>query len=286
MNSPVADFLSRLLAELNAGNDLLLGEAIRKFAFDDRVVRAARGDLEKYNRTKKQIAAFNGIFNRGFYLWPMHLTAGRLDSLFRPAILHDVEVTWARPSTEVELAFEHIGACFSEMMEALRCNRIAVVDMDNNPIHSSLWRRPRITIHLETSDLYEIGMEHWSRENPNNGLLRRGLRLSLPLASAGAPIASASTATSLETHPNIRHDKSKHDGTTSKAAAQERCTAWLIGEMKKSPKHRPKPKDDYWNEARKLFHGLSERSFVKAWSDAASTTGAKWSAPGRPKSVR
>lgn len=184
----IADFPSRQLINSNDLDDLLLGEVIRKFVFDDPVVQAARSDLATYNRTKRQLAAFSGLFERGFYLWPLNLTAGGLDDLFRPAVCQDEEWSkerWVKAygplSREIEMAFEHIATLFAAMMGAFRSNRTAVVDMDNNTVHTSLWRRPNITIELTTSDLYEIGMEQWRRlDNPGGSLLRRGLRLLLP----------------------------------------------------------------------------------------------------------
>jgi hypothetical protein len=293
MHSSIPDFLSRLLAELNVDNDLTLGESLRKFAFDDCLVQAARGELQKYNRTKRQIAAFNGIFNRGFYLWPFNLTVSKLDDLFRPPTLQDEEwpkerwvKTYGPLSPRIEAAFKHVEGSFAEMSKLFRSGRIGVTDEDNNVVTAAALLRRDNTINLETSDLYEMTMELWRRENLNNGLLRCGLRLSLPLAPVGAPITSSPAAASLEAHLNNRHDQSKHDGTKSKASAVERCTTWLISEMNKSPKHRPKAKNEYLKDAETHFQGLSKRGFEKAWADAISATSANWSAPGRPRSVR
>jgi hypothetical protein len=63
---------------------LLLGEALQKFALDDPLVEAARHELARYNRTKNQIAAFDAIFNRGPFRWPVNLPVEELDDLFRP----------------------------------------------------------------------------------------------------------------------------------------------------------------------------------------------------------
>jgi hypothetical protein len=77
-------------------------------------------------------------------------------------------------------------------------------------------------------------------------------------------------------------DPGKHDGTKYKKSAEDRCLKWLIGEMKKSPQQRPMPKGKYREEAQKRFSGLSERSFITAWSRAVKETRSAWSAHGRP----
>ena len=71
----------------------LLGDLVRSFVFESPEVQAAREILRAYNRTKAQIAAFDGVFNRGLYLWPLHLTFKHLNGLFRPHVLADEEWT-------------------------------------------------------------------------------------------------------------------------------------------------------------------------------------------------
>jgi hypothetical protein len=186
----VADVPSCPVFDTDALDGLLVGEVIRKFAFDSPIVQAARPDLAAYNRTKRQHAAFNGIFEGGFFLWPLNLTVSALDGFFRPAILHDEEVRWGPLPQGLEAAFAHVAGSFSLVMQALGTNRVALVDMNNNPVHASLWRGPGITIDLKTSDLYEIGMEQWRQDNPGGGLLRRRLWLSVPV-SAAAPSENA-----------------------------------------------------------------------------------------------
>ncbi len=65
------------------------------------------------------------------------------------------------------------------------------------------------------------------------------------------------------------------------------CFTWLRDLMSESIDKKPKPKQDYWAEARKKWpNTLTERSFERAWSDAVAETKAfAWSSPGRmPKS--
>jgi hypothetical protein len=155
----VADVPSCPVFETDALDGLLVGEVIREFAFESPIVQAARADLATYNRTKRQHAAFNGIFEQGFFLWPLNLTVGHLDCLFRPAILHDEEASWGPLPPETEAAFAYVSACFASVVAAARKSRINVVDIDDKPIHASVWPRRGITIDLKMSDLYEIGME-------------------------------------------------------------------------------------------------------------------------------
>ena len=162
---------------------LLVGEAIRELAFHHPLVQAARSDLSTYNRTKGQLAAFSGIFNCGSFLWPLNLTVGDLDGFFRPQILHDMEHSWGPLPAETKAAFHHIAACFASIAKAVRTNTINVLDMDNKPVHATVWQRPGIVINLNTSDLYDV---------VNGSVpLRRGLWLSV--ASVPSPAAETSS---------------------------------------------------------------------------------------------
>jgi hypothetical protein len=44
----------------------------------------------------------------------------------------------------------------------------------------------------------------------------------------------------------------------------------------------PKPKNDYWDEARQRWANLTRKEFDLAWLAASKQTGAKWSQPGAP----
>jgi hypothetical protein len=132
-----------------------VGEAIQKLAFHHPLVRAAQSNLSTFNRTKGQLDAFNGIFNCGYFFWPLHLTVGDLDGFFRPPVLHDQEISWGQLPPETEAAFAHISTCFASIVKAARTNIIKVVDMDNKPVHAAVWQRRDIVINLNTSDLYD-----------------------------------------------------------------------------------------------------------------------------------
>lgn len=284
----VADIPSGPVIEIEADahDRSLVGEVIGKLAFENPIVQAARADLATYNGTKRQHAAFNGIFERGFFLWPLNLTVGHLDSLFRPAILHDEEVSWDPLSPETEAAFAHISACFASIVGAARTNRINVVDMDDKPVHASVWRRSGVTIDLKMSDLYEIGMEQWRRDNAGGDPLRRGLYIlhPVPAETANSPIANA--VVSSGDHPpaaNPSLDVPSQGPTKSPIAAGDKCKNWLVGMMKKSPK-RPKTKPEFFEDAKQRFGGISYRSFEKEWHNALKEVpGCRWAAQGRPK---
>src|ERR1700733_10493316 len=123
----VADVPSCTLLEPAVFDGVLVGDAIGRLAFDHPIVQAARADLATYNRTKRQHAAFNGIFEHGFFLWPLNLTVGSLDGFFRPAILHDEEMSWGPLPRELEAAFAHIAGSFASIMEALRTSSVSLV---------------------------------------------------------------------------------------------------------------------------------------------------------------
>lgn len=77
------------------------------------------------------------------------------------------------------------------------------------------------------------------------------------------------------------------------ANAEIECCKWLIDRMNADPSHTRKPKLEWYRAACKQFPGLGNaknavpsKSFVRAWTAAISSTGAKWNAPGRKKSNR
>jgi hypothetical protein len=283
----VADIPSGSVIEADALDCLLVGEIIGKLAFDSPIVQAARADLATYNRTKRQHAAFNGIFERGFFLWPLNLTVSHLDGFFRPAILHDEEVSWGPLPPETEAAFAHISACFASIVGAARTNRINVVDMDDKPVHASVWRRSGITIDLKMSDLYEIGMEQWRRDNAGGDPLRRGLYIlhPVPAETANSPMANAVISSGDDpptANPSL--DVPAQGSTKSPIAAGDKCKNWLVGLMNKSPKDRPKTKAEFFEDAKRRYGGISYKSFEKEWHNALKEVpDCRWAAQGRPK---
>ena len=214
----VADVPSCPVLETDALDGLLVGEVIRKFAFDHPVVQAARGDLRRYNKTKTQTAAFSSIFERGFFLWPLNLTFGSLNWCFRPTIRDYLEVDekkeWGPRSPEIDAAFAHIIGRFGSITEAVQTNKIKLVNMHNNPVHPSLWRQPGIAIDLQTSDFYkvylkpsdpyEVGSRPWLKDDPANVLLFRGSRVELPAAEPISMLAKAKVAS-----PPLRTQKKR-----------------------------------------------------------------------------
>jgi hypothetical protein len=66
---------------------------------------------------------------------------------------------------------------------------------------------------------------------------------------------------------------------------QQDCFRWLLGQMRDSPRCRPKPKEAFRVEAKSKFPLLSVRQFNKAWDDSINESGAfEWSKAGRPAS--
>jgi hypothetical protein len=69
------------------------------------------------------------------------------------------------------------------------------------------------------------------------------------------------------------------------AAAETRCQAYLVAEMRRSPNRQPKPKRDFLADGQARFPGLSERAFERAWAKAKELTGAAgWGKAGRRSS--
>jgi len=70
-------------------------------------------------------------------------------------------------------------------------------------------------------------------------------------------------------------------------AAEIRCQAYLVAEMRRSPERQPKPKRNFFADRQARFPGLSARGFERAWANAKKLTGAaRWGRPGRPSTFR
>ena len=70
-------------------------------------------------------------------------------------------------------------------------------------------------------------------------------------------------------------------------AAEMRCQAYLVAEMRRSPERQPKSKRNFFADCQARFAGLSERAFERAWANATRATGvAGWGRPGRRSTSR
>jgi hypothetical protein len=270
------DFRSYLLDDVGSrrgGDAVPLGDVIRTYVFGAPVVRAAYDCFPgNHKETKAQLAVFNGIFNRGPYLWPVPLTANILDCLFRPNVFKDEEMSlkWAPLPTELAQAFEHIGNCFAAMMDAFRSGKVAVVDLDGNQIPIFLWRRPGLRLDVLKSDLYEIDANSEHILHPE------------PAGTVSSPTASAIVGDPATGSPSVA--LSTKEAKEPVIAAGGRCLNWLIDLMLASPLRGPKTKEQYLEEARSRFGQVSGRSFDQTWSDAIRRVpGCKWNAQGRRK---
>jgi len=71
-------------------------------------------------------------------------------------------------------------------------------------------------------------------------------------------------------------------GAGSTINTERDCCAWLVTKMEESPYRKPKPRDQYWADAKREFRTLAKRQFVRAWERAIQESGAvSWSRAGR-----
>jgi hypothetical protein len=194
--------------EPEALDGLLIGEAIRQFAFDDPAVQAIRNTL-RYS--KKQSAVFESLFENGFFLWPVHASTDDLARILYPAIriVRDEEHEMGDPPAEVMLAATTIAAVLSQIVGFLLEKELLAHDEHNNEFDR--WGRPGLLIDVETSDLWDS----------SRSVLRKSLQLSVPIKSLRT--AASKTASTASTRPNVSAppDGRKHSGGRSRERREQ-----------------------------------------------------------------
>jgi hypothetical protein len=194
--------------EPKALDGLLIGQAIRQFAFDDPAVQAI-GNTLRYS--KKQSEAFESLFKNGFFLWPLHASADDLARILYPAtrIVRDEEHAMGDPPEKVMLAAKTIAAVFSQIVGFLLTKELLAHDEQNKEFNR--WGRPGLTIDVETSDLRDF----------SGSVLRKSLQLSVPITSQRT--AASKIASTASTRPNVSAppDDRKHRGGRSRERREQ-----------------------------------------------------------------
>jgi hypothetical protein len=152
--------------EPEALDGLLIGQAIRQFAFDDPAVQAIGNTLR---HSLKQSAAFASLFEKGFFPWPLHASADDLARILYPAtrIVRDEEQKMGDPPEKVMLAAKTIAAVFSQIVGFLLTKELLAHDEQNKEFNR--WGRPGLTIDVETSDLRDFSgsvLRRYNRATP------------------------------------------------------------------------------------------------------------------------
>jgi hypothetical protein len=200
--------------EPEALDGLLIGQAIRQFAFDDPAVQAIRNTL-RYS--KKQTEAFQSLFENGFFLWPLDASADNLARILYPAIriVRDEEHEMRDPPEEVMLAAKTIAAVFSQIVGFLLEKELLAHDEQNNEFDR--WGRPGLAIDVETSDL----------RDSSGSVLRKSLRLSVPITSQRT--AASKIASTASTRPDVSAppDGRKHRGGRRSRERRDRVKSIL-----------------------------------------------------------
>ena len=319
MNDPTAANPAPFAAADLGG--LLIGEAFLKFVIRDPVVQAYRAKLlaEVPSESSKWIKFFEkGMFlcSVPLPLWPLTISADELAwlSIVRPSPQNSWEAAcvrrneeryfWGRvrvvkyDANERATYFDKTGAIFRRYQSPreptpavrgactvvadrlnfffgfLKRGEVVAVDMDGRKVSRAAWvrRELAITVGDYGSDLFDVSdLFGANGKHP----LHRGLMLRVASADGATGSGAVSAAEPLAAvRPTV--------------AAETACEKWLAEEMRASPRMRPKPKDNFFQEAQKSFKGLSRRAFERAWANAIRATDAKWSHPGptRDRSAR
>ena len=173
----------------------------------------------------------------------------------------------------VRLANAHLARRFGNLISLFADEKVTICGLENGqpPISSVpgvLWRHKDIFVDIDTGDLLRL-----DRSAEKLELLYAALTVTrMPASAIASQVASI-----------IQFPKSAQQSSSAKAVAE--CRNWLVGEMRKSPLYRPKPKAAYFNAARVRWGGkLSGRGFQSAWAEAVRIADAPaWSAPGAPR---
>jgi hypothetical protein len=124
-------------------------------------------------------------------------------------------------------------------------------------------------------------------EPPGQSATIKGQRFSGRPAWNGASFVDANELWRLleEIRGWSRDVKAQRTVSPSSNKAKTGCLEALTEAMKQSPARRSKRKDDWFEEMRKRFPGLSRHSFDVAWDQAVDRADAPaWTRGGRPKS--
>jgi hypothetical protein len=179
-----------------------------------------------------------------------------------------------------------LAARFAKLMQFLSEGRLVAEGVPKDGgrsvlIPRSIWQRDRTYIDLENGGLVEMDPRAKDETTALSRPIFTGLMLFKPAAGYHVP-----ESPEVDVHPiRTRTATAGARGVVTKITSRNECTRWLCDLMRGSPEGKPKPKDDYWQDARKSWpRTLSERAFLKAWDDAVVELGAdNWSKGGRPR---
>ena len=145
----------------------------------------------------------------------------------------------------------------------------------------SIWQRRGILVNFETGDLHELRHSAVDIEDAVSEPIFKALMVAKPWPAA-FEVAREPANIARQSRPRPR-PSGKTTNRTAKAT--DDCRLWLATEMKRSPDAKPKPKAEYFNDAKSRFDSdLPWRRFDLAWRTAIAQTGAEaWSYPGAPR---
>jgi hypothetical protein len=156
--------------------------------------------------------------------------------------------------------------------------RSGQVEARGHPVHPghgisiphTIWSHPDFMFSLKTGDVFEVNRD-WRGEDGIDWLIKRWVGVLVHRPQTTEPSVSRQVDATSVTKPE---ELVESDDQIS-------CQTMLIRLMK-AHSRAPKPKNDYWNEARQRWPDLSRKEFDLAWLAAGKQTGGKWSQPGAP----
>ena len=211
----------------------------------------------------------------GQQIWP--LSYGNETSLANPIGALIVNSDANRAS--VRAADLVMAKRFGRLVHLFATGAIEAVGIPSNGgvptrVPRAMWIR-RAELDLANGDLGEFVDEGDIR--PIFKPLFSGLMLHMPTQVTNA----------LESMPPRKVASKSSARTKSNIDAEQEFRTWLSGEMVKSPNFKPKPKRDWFEEARRRWPGkISEMRLKMIWSECIHATGAHaWSHSGAPKRI-
>jgi hypothetical protein len=233
-------------------------------------------DIENRKRVRtdrRQAPSVTHVFDEGRFpdgnnslRWPTNgLLGSYLIELMRKTPPTDLIIYRPLPP-QIEASARRLVSLANRFFDFLRSGEVIASGIyaasgADIPVSKAHWARRGMFIDLCNSDLLE---------EVNGQLTPRWT--GLILSAATSPRASEKTV-------KVGKENTKRNSSN---ASKIKCRDWLENEMRASPNKRPHAKSKYFEDAKKKFPDLSERSFNRAWSDAIEKTNSEWDVAGRP----
>jgi hypothetical protein len=278
--------------------DLLDGKSLKDvfhaFVLGDPQVRSLATKATAVDPTLER--TYSDGFNHG-YLWPLDtamwdLAGGRYENGSVTDYIGE-----PLPAPEVQAAAEVLRSRYLPLLSLLKDRRLLGVGdpvraRDSAFILPAIWSHGHYYFDILQGDILQFDSEshevrafpylpRWravTLQGPAINRRGRGPALSDQRSPRPAPAEDGGRGAEDEAL------RKRRTAVMTTEKAEKACRAWLVAEMENSPRHKPRPKAAFKEEALDRWKGrLSNRAFERCWADAGGITESNWSLPGAPR---